>query len=255
MPKASLLLFHHTAATGGTLLTRMLGSAPGTIVTNEVHPFRNEGFVFDTLLCSASVQNLYGIVPRPQFLNHFVRDLKFILEIVGQHASRLIVRIHSHTDFFDSRGDKNQRWLIAIRESFPVAEVASIRNPLESYLSCKRKAFIPKRMSLEAYLETQVQFVESLGAVPVFEFEEVMDSLVVRSRFLQSFGIDGQLASGLLTDMNLGLALSGDRSDPGIIRSLHTAEAQSLESSLSRREQELLNQFRAETRNSPSTRQ
>ena len=137
--KKRLLTLHHQGCSGGTVISRAIGSMLKTIVISEVHPDRLiYGFnPYDPIQNLLAQTNLKDNTELKR--NIFFQRINQCHEISIKAKFNLVLRDHSHSDYMlekDLKFIKNKSSLInLLSKNFNLISILTIRNPIESYIS------------------------------------------------------------------------------------------------------------------------
>lgn len=140
------------------------------VVANEVHPFAS-GPLFNPRfpVGSALHQILWSQKETCKVFNHQMVQVKRKAE---KSASQVLLRVHSHTDYFD---DRVQTHSSVCLDKWVGSSVVTVRNPLTNYVSARERGFFDGNLS--EWVSRASNFVKDHEHLPRFRFESVMVDL------------------------------------------------------------------------------
>lgn len=174
---------HHFACSGGTLVSRILGALPNTVVLSEIDPL-------STMKDSHGLRMTFAPTDLVFLLRHSLRPAddttivaaflagleaaKSGIEGRGQH---LILRDHAHSQFclpgINPANRPTLREMLATR--FRLRSVLTVRHPLDSFLSLRTNRWIQfDPASLEEYATRYIAFLSRYDGVPIVLFEDFL---------------------------------------------------------------------------------
>lgn len=163
---------HHQAASGGTIISKCLAAMHNVWLLSEINPFAQVPLQYaPTDLVS---QYLARYEHDVEFrLRYFSAQLNLLVARAQQKDVALILRDHSHSDFFFS--DRCNRSLLAALESLgsTASSIVTVRDPVDSFLSCRMNGWLELiGNSFEEYCARMIRFLDQYGSMPLFMFEE-----------------------------------------------------------------------------------
>ena len=178
MAREKIRCVHHLARTGGTLISRCLASMHGVCLLSEIHPNTTDRF--------SPVQQAaewHGLVD-PDERTHletdtpqsFVTTMQLLAQRCRQRDSVLVVRDWSHIDFHGfpfHDAPASQLTLRRVLEAeLDVLSVATVRHPVDHYLSLKRLAVLQSQWDDTKVLRGIREFAEQVQGLPWFRYED-----------------------------------------------------------------------------------
>lgn len=163
--KPKLRIFSNLARTGGTLVSRCLGSMQGIALLSEIHPYGAEvGSEFNVL---QQARNWYQ-VPKTEVLGNkrfsFREIMLLIAEGLEEKGLQLIVRDWAHIDFvavpFLEEPCYHSRLVEALEDDFDIIQFHLVRHPVPQWFSFEKLKQIHGRLSLEQHLERYYRYAE-----------------------------------------------------------------------------------------------
>jgi len=148
--KPTIRILRHLARSGGTLISKCLGSMDGVVLISEIHPavlnVTNPMWQavewFD--LVSKKQMSRWKMVRGPRF-EQFVWVCAQAAESRGE---TLVLRDWSHIDYYGHPFLKNPKMGSGLRDalegSFEIVEACSVRHPIDQYMSFSKFPEIPQ---------------------------------------------------------------------------------------------------------------
>jgi len=202
-------MIHHLSATGGTLISRCLAAMPDVVLLSELHPLTASMAPFYPLDPLGQVAwNYSHLLPSDERMYALFRDrLAPVVEMCRVHGKRLVLRDHSHSDYLTER-EPGTRLADALREQYPLRQVATIRNPIDAWLSMVENGFAGHLAGFEDYCERCLRFLDGYADVPVWRYE---DFVADPDRVMQALcaQLDLPFLPGFVARAG-GVVLSGD---------------------------------------------
>lgn len=176
--KPVIRVLHHTARTGGTVISRCLGVMPSVVLLSEIHPLGTKHF--DPLrqardwfqLVSSAELTRFGELDRAQFVD----AIALVHSRCEQRGQQLILRDWSHLDFtgfpfVDSPVYRLQ--LVDVLENhFHVVHTITVRHPLDQLLSLRRLPIMQAQWDEERILHGFRRFAEVAADVGFLRYED-----------------------------------------------------------------------------------
>ena len=158
MSKPVLRIFSNLARTGGTLVSRCIGSMDGVALLSEIHPYGAQiGPNFNVL---AQAKNWYQLFQNEQPTDKryaFNEILVLIAQGMEDKGLQLVVRDWVHLDFmavpFISEPYYHSRLVESLQSDFDIVQYHLVRHPVSQWLSTNNLAVIKGRLSLQQYLQ------------------------------------------------------------------------------------------------------
>lgn len=177
--KPRLRILHHLARTGGTLVSRCLGAMHGVVLLSEVHPF---GIRQNNPLAQA--QSWYGLFDDAECREleatggmSFAEAIARIEQAATRRGATLVVRDWPHLDFTGVPWEANPPFRLRTAEAlaarFELVQVATVRHPLDSWLSLSAQPIMRGRLDLDRYMLGVRRFAETAAAFGFVRYEDV----------------------------------------------------------------------------------
>lgn len=175
--KPKLRVIQHFACSGGTIISKCLRSMPNAFLLSELHPTTRLHLVDQPPYSPRDIasQALYGDLPGIDDVNTraFISQLLDTNEHVYNFGGDLVIRDHTHADFCVGDVTENGSALFKIiPDSVLTLRVATIRNPIDAYLSLKSNGWIHFSPShFDEYCRRFLKFLESYDNNNIFKYE------------------------------------------------------------------------------------
>jgi hypothetical protein len=180
--KPRLRLLHHLARTGGTLISRCIGSMRGVVLLSEVHPF---GMRQNNPLAQA--QCWYALFDAAECRElevagamSFAEAIARIERAAARRGATLVIRDWPHLDFtgvpWELEPPMRLRTAEALAERFDLVQTATVRHPLDSWLSLSAQGIMRGCLDLDRYMLGVRRFAELASAIGFVRYEAVCAS-------------------------------------------------------------------------------
>lgn len=165
------------ARTGGTVISRCLGAMKNVVLLSEIHPMGVQ--LYNPLKQAADWYQLLTGEDRQHLRTNqtsFVDAIALIAERCEQRNCTLVLRDWSHLDFTGvpfTKPNYKSRLASALEEHFELIRFATVRHPLDQWLSVTRQEVIRQKLELRDYLAGCEQFAHlamDLGYVRYEDF-------------------------------------------------------------------------------------
>jgi hypothetical protein len=185
--KPTIRVFQHLARTGGTLISKCLATMDGVLMLSEVHP-HGVGHINPL----AQAIQWFGLVDQqealawrersrtePMSFVDLIWELHTRAEARGKH---LLLREWSHLDYHGVPfATPTYRSVMCdmLAERFEVLTTASVRHPVDQWLSLRQLAVIQGKLGVDAYLKGCERFAvecQRLGFVRYEDFTHNPDA-------------------------------------------------------------------------------
>ncbi|MEX2366842.1 MAG: hypothetical protein WD601_09560 [Pseudohongiellaceae bacterium] len=163
--KPEIAVLFHLARTGGTLISKCLGCIGGNVLLSEVNP---EGSVMHPLLQAYNWHGLFTADELQPYLDKnasrpdYLETIRFIHRKTLQLSQKLIVRDWSHLNFtgvpYTTRPCGQALQHEVLSRTFSVHAFATVRHPLDTYLSLSRLQVVQGKLTVKSYLAGCKQF-------------------------------------------------------------------------------------------------
>lgn len=174
-----LRLLHQLARSGGTLVNRLL-LAQGVAVLSEVHPL---GWAnLDPL---AQARDWFGLIGEDDLQGQDALPYADAIALIARRAGRrrhpLLIRDWSHLDFMPlGMGLKPEQCSMQadmLADRFDLLRVATVRHPLDQWLSLAAMLAAegrpPRQAELEAWLDGMAGFAAMAAATGFVRYEDI----------------------------------------------------------------------------------
>lgn len=170
-------ILHHMARSGGTVICKCLGSMSGIVLLSEIHP---AGRLYNPLY---QAHIWYNLLTRGdvQFLNqkgrvNFVDAIAMIHKRCRDQNKTLVIRDWSHLDFtaVPFLPKPSYRLITAdfLRQRFSVIQTATVRHPIDQWLSLRRLILVQGKITLENFLHGHLRFAEYCAEIDFVRYED-----------------------------------------------------------------------------------
>lgn len=176
--KPNIRLLHHMARSGGTVISKCLASMRGVALLSEVNPAGLA--MFDPI---KQAQNWYGVFTDAEIEELAGAGKLGYLDMMETIAARLaargldlVVRDWSHLDFtavpFLEKPSYELRHRAVLARQFAVHATASVRHPLDQWLSLSRLQVMRGKITPDAFLVGHRRFAEHCAAMGFVRYED-----------------------------------------------------------------------------------
>jgi hypothetical protein len=173
-------LLHHLARTGGTVISRCLGCMDGVVLLSEIHP--QGGRYFDPL---RQAQEWFGLLTpaelgdiRARGALPFDAAIALIEQRCRERGRQLVIRDWSHLDFtgvpFVRRPSFEPALARALAARFAVTSLATVRHPVDQWLSLQQVELMQDRIAIEPYLQGCCRFARHAAAMGFVRYEDFL---------------------------------------------------------------------------------
>lgn len=176
-------LIHHMACTGGSLISKLLGVMPNTVLLSEIDPLSriplpkpesNPRFTPYDLIYGlrVAVRDADDALVSSVFKAALARahdDLKSR----GQH---LCIRVHSHSQYCTQIAPHSRPTVQAlIAAAVPTLSVVTVRHPVDSYLSMHQLKWLHFEPSnADEYAKRYTVFLDDHATMPLLRYEDLV---------------------------------------------------------------------------------
>lgn len=177
--KPEIRVLHHLARSGGTLISRCLGSMEKIVLLSEIHPL---GCTIHNPLQQA--YEWFSLFDEAEVRANLSREFTFLEAVelihrrVMEHDRILVIRDWSHLDFtgvpFLEKPSCRLMLADALRERYTVIPFFTVRNPVDQWISLNRLIMFRRgpRPELRAFLRGYLRFAEFARATGYIRFED-----------------------------------------------------------------------------------
>lgn len=161
---------HHLSATGGTVICKAIAALPRVVLLSEMNP--NGGKLFAPRDPFPQVATNYpGLFPGRTMESVFLERIVDVEQACTAQGLSLVVRDHSHTDFLNSKV-RSPRVRPLLGQSYALQSIATVRNPVDSWLGMVASAFNVASLGFTAYCDRVKLFLDAYGDLPLFRYED-----------------------------------------------------------------------------------
>lgn len=169
---------HHLARSGGTVISRCLAAMPGVCLLSEINP--RSIHHFNPMRQAAQWHGLISVEEAEGFAiesdDRFCDAIELLLQRCDALGKTLVIRDWSHADFHGFPYFSDCTYHLRLREvllqRFDVRSVATVRHPLDQYLSMKQLTVLKKRWDDCQVLTGMHHFAEEIQSMPWFRHED-----------------------------------------------------------------------------------
>lgn len=169
-------LLHHLARSGGTVISRCLASMDRVVLLSEIHPLGVR--MFDPL---QQAHRWYGLVS-PDDLQRLQGQWIAFADAIGLIARRcveqgrlLVLRDWSHLDYTGfpyAAPVYRSRLTESLQGDFELVRTATVRHPLDQWISLSTKPAFRGRLDPGSYLEGVERFSEDAVGIGFARYED-----------------------------------------------------------------------------------
>lgn len=175
--RPTLRLWHNLARSGSTLIGRCLGSMRSVCLLSEIHPLGarhinplKQAHGWFKLLTPEDIAR-FSAAPVA-----YPKVMLLLDERVRQHGRTLVIRSWEHLDFygppFVAKAPMRPLNIEALSPVADLLRVATVRHPLDQWVSLGTLAVMQGHMSLEQHLAGYRKFVETCLPETVVRYED-----------------------------------------------------------------------------------
>jgi len=169
--KEKIRTIHHLASSGGTIISKSIAAQPDVVFLSELNP--SHATLFSPLdpypQLVANYPHIFPGRTRPDLLLDRIRDIR---EACAEKRLSLVIRDHSHTDFMLRKVGVPELRSMLQRADFEVASIATIRNPIDAWLSMSESGFNRAIPDFTTYCQRVKLFTEFYADLPLFRYED-----------------------------------------------------------------------------------
>ena len=161
---------HHLSSSGGTVISKAIAALPRAVLLSEMNP--NAGSLFAPRDPYIQVlANYPALFPGKTVEDLFLERIMDIEAAAAAQSLSVVVRTHSHTDFLGPKVRK-PRLRAVLERSFDLKSIATVRNPVDAWLSMSVSGFNKNLPSFSVYCDRVKQFLDAHGDMPLFRYED-----------------------------------------------------------------------------------
>ncbi len=177
MSESPVRIIRHLARTGGTLIVKCLACMPRVFVLSEIHPAG-----WEVLSPLKQAAEWHGLIMPQEAMGLFRKGPEAFGESMALIAARarerggvLLVRDWSHVDYMGLPWKKARHGFetrAALGEGVEVRVAATVRHPVDTWLSLDRTDAIQSAFSLNAFLRGCREFAEAVQERGFVRYED-----------------------------------------------------------------------------------
>ncbi|HFQ15452.1 MAG TPA: hypothetical protein ENK41_03780 [Rhodobacteraceae bacterium] len=173
----------HFAATGGTIISKALATAPNTTLLSEIEPLstihlnpKKSPFFPSDIIGDLH----YSPRPVPNGIKNriFTAGLRVLLEHLDATGGRLLVRGHPHSRYCAPETFPDVPLLNdLLGQIAPVLSIVTVRQPISSYISASKKGWLRYQpATYDEYCARYLKFLDDHKDLPVHRYEDFVRS-------------------------------------------------------------------------------
>ena len=165
--KQTIRIIHNLARSGGTLISKCLGSMNTVALLSEIHPNAQKAVSFNAV---KQAQQWLDFDPTyPWQTNNFVTAIKAIEQHCSQQQQILLLRDWSHVDYLGvpvtSKPDNQASLVNALKNDFHIQNIQLIRNPVDTWLSTRRLNLIKAaKISSTEFIQAYLNYLNNTSS-------------------------------------------------------------------------------------------
>jgi len=164
--KPPLSIFHNMARSGGTMVSKCLGSMAGIKLFSEIHPDANHVAYMNV---TDQAHRWYGIATNKDVKRQdaFVEGVKNIYQAVESQNASMVLRDWASIDFIGKVLNPDPiyqfRLDAVLAPHFNLHTCALVRHPLDQWLSTRRLKIFADKLSVEEFFHGYRRYAEAIG--------------------------------------------------------------------------------------------
>ncbi len=175
--RPTIRVLSHLARSGGTMISRCLGSMKGVALLSEVHPR-----ALQVTRPARQAREWLGLISSQEQARFerpgapFLEFVSLVEERARQRGKTLVLRDWSHIDYIGSpyaAPTGRPGLAAALAPAFDAVRTASVRHPLDQWLSLNDLDVIRGNVTEEAYLKGARHFGEEAARLGFVRFEDL----------------------------------------------------------------------------------
>jgi protein O-GlcNAc transferase len=191
--KPTIRILHHMARSGGTIIARCLGSMQRVTLLSEVSPVPYRAITpatigsclqFHPIVQAYKWHELFTVEEAEMLSVQTSLDYATLIELVHQRCAErgqtLLLRDWSHADFTAHPPFPEPTYKLSIVEAlqdrFHIRHTASVRHPIDQWLSLRRLAVIDGHVSLKQFLSGYRRFAEKCVEMEFVRYDDLVNS-------------------------------------------------------------------------------
>lgn len=170
-------VLHHMARTGGTIISKCLASMETVLLLSEIHPRGVQQF--NPL---AQAHTWFQLLTEDDIarINDHAIPFTDAIDLVWRRAENrgktLVIRDWTHLDFTAAPflAERSYRLTTAevLRQAFDVIHVATVRHPIDQWLSLRQLDVMQNKITLEEFLRDCHRFAVTSREIGYLRYEE-----------------------------------------------------------------------------------
>ena len=161
--KPCVWVLHNMPRSGGTLVSKCLGSMGSNILLSEIHPGAQHALSFNAL---RQAQQWHGLLPDLDLKQvKFIDAISQIQSEVSKSNKNLILRDWSHVDYLGppvtNEPENTPKLLDVLSTHFEIRSIQLVRHPLDTWLSLRRLNLIKKhKIDVNQFLKAYCHYLD-----------------------------------------------------------------------------------------------
>lgn len=177
----SLRLIHHLPRSGGTVMSKCIGSLPGVVLLSEINPLAvtSKTPLLEPIFQASFWFRLFDDETAAAVLASdagFVEKIQFIAGHAARRGEQLVIRDWAYIDFLAKpyRPEPTYRLSLAeaLTDHFELRQAFTVRHPLDQWLSWVHYAERPVELPLEAFMRSCRKFAERAAQADFVRYED-----------------------------------------------------------------------------------
>lgn len=178
MSKPVIRLYFNMARSGGTIISRCLGSMVGVVLLSEIHPLGLA--MYNPVVQADQWFDLFTEDDKKRLVATGSVDYLDIIALIRQRCEErqktLLIRDWSHLDFtgvpFITTPAYEPTHRTLLQKQFDVIHTASVRHPIDQWLSLRRLSILQGKIDLDTYLTGYLRFAEFCSQIGFIRYED-----------------------------------------------------------------------------------
>jgi predicted O-linked N-acetylglucosamine transferase (SPINDLY family) len=175
--KPKIRVLHHLARTGGTVISKCLGSMSGVTLLSEIHPLGMKQFnplaQANTWFNLLSEEDIRAVQSKPVT---FIQAIELIHRRAAERGEDLVIRDWTHLDYtaVPFLPERTYRLTTAeiLKSGFDVAHTATVRHPINQWLSLRKLSVMAGKIRVEEFLRDYLRFAETCQETGFIRYED-----------------------------------------------------------------------------------
>lgn len=182
--KPVIHILHHMARSGGTIISRCLGSMNNIVLLSEIHPYGYQKQLINPLAQAhewfdlLQPDDMTRIKENPNF--SFVDAIEMIKNRCDERKQMLVIRDWSHIDFTGWPHNNKPAYKLTTAKTlacrFTIVRTATVRHPIDQWLSFREsQSWAGSEFSLDKFLYGYRKFSEVAVKMGYERYEDFID--------------------------------------------------------------------------------